>query len=409
MELSIKSKSGVSMVVKAPSAETKAVWITALESQINAIDQKIANAARAISAEDEALTVRDGSSVGTIVIPSVALKEADQEFNPPTTSGADSHPLLAPFMTRGDSSRRISAPLPLNNAQVSTKPTPDNTPVKASDPSEELELDAVINGGSTAPVPEPVEFQEDDNDEDEPVQEYEEEDEEDSEDEDDEEEGEEDDGRRAATVTAADGSPIPVRTVNLDLSPDVVGGFGPANAGARSWSKRNPKNRASSGKDDSARMKRKYKFGIQPDVIVSVEDFGCAPELLTTAQKVAILESQAFQNKNFSPVLPPAAKAGVKPTTYTALSLPTAPSRAQRSNASASASAASDAAPGDAGYVPTGLRVNELDKEATNVENDGGPVAKTKDKLMDKISKWEDWTKNIGTGTGKSPVKQPPK
>lgn len=56
---------------------------------------------------------------------------------------------------------------------------------------------------------------------------------------------------------------------------------------------------------------KKFKFGIQPDSIVSVNDFGVEPELLTTAQKVAILESSAFQNKSTA----------VRPTLYKANSI----------------------------------------------------------------------------------------
>ena len=399
LELSIKSKSDVSMVLKAPSAETKMVWITALESQINAIEQKIVNAARAVSAEDRALTVSDGVSVGTIVIPSVSLQEAELEVNPPTTSDNDSHPLLAPFMSRvADPVKHIF--LALNNSQVSTKLSPDTSPVKLSDI-----LDPVDDIPLNMAAPEPVEFEEDENDEEELVLDDEDYGEEVS----DDEEGEDDDGdMKRGIATAADGSPIPVRSVSVDLSSDVLsGGFGPASDGAKSWSKRNTNHHRSSRSAKCDLSKRKYKFGIQPDVVVSVDDFGVAPELLTTAQKVAILESQAFQNKNFSPIMPPSSKAGIKHTTYTAL----APSTVSTATNKATASEYSPTSPGGANYVPTGLRVNDLDKEATNVENDGGPVAKTNDKLMDKISKWEDWTKNIGNpppGT-KSPTKLPPK
>ena len=52
------------------------------------------------------------------------------------------------------------------------------------------------------------------------------------------------------------------------------------------------------------KITKKFKFGLQPDVFISADDFGVEPELLTTAQKVAILESQSFQTKSFNPILP---------------------------------------------------------------------------------------------------------
>ena len=146
-----------------------------------------------------------------------------------------------------------------------------------------------------------------------------------------------------------------------------------------------------SGQGVSPMMSRKFKFGLQPDVFISAEDFGVEPELLTTAQKVAILESQAFQNKNFNPILPPAAKTKA---------LVVAPSSAgsQVNLRALAAAAAASSGTKDQSYVPSGLRMNTetLDAEHTDVLNDGGPVAKTTDRLVDKISKWEGWVKDIG-------------
>ena len=137
--------------------------------------------------------------------------------------------------------------------------------------------------------------------------------------------------------------------------------------------------------------KKGLQFGIKPDVFISAEDFGVEPELLTTAQKVAILESQAFQNKNFNPILPPAAKTKA---------LVVAPSSAgsQVNLRALAAAAAASSGTKDQSYVPSGLRMNTetLDAEHTDVLNDGGPVAKTTDRLVDKISKWEGWVKDIG-------------
>ena len=67
------------------------------------------------------------------------------------------------------------------------------------------------------------------------------------------------------------------------------------------------------------KITKKFKFGLQPDVFISADDFGVAPELLTTAQKVAILESQSFQTKSFNPILPsdkPSSKRNAASDTY---------------------------------------------------------------------------------------------
>ena len=59
-----------------------------------------------------------------------------------------------------------------------------------------------------------------------------------------------------------------------------------------------------SDQQSKAKITKKFKFGLQPDVFISADDFGVEPELLTTAQKVAILESQSFQTKSFNPIFP---------------------------------------------------------------------------------------------------------
>ena len=76
-EITIKSKSGVTIVVRAPSAEHRSIWVATMDEQIGAIEQKVANAAMQFSAEDHALTMKDGDNVGIIEIPSVALSEAE--------------------------------------------------------------------------------------------------------------------------------------------------------------------------------------------------------------------------------------------------------------------------------------------------------------------------------------------
>ena len=109
---------------------------------------------------------------------------------------------------------------------------------------------------------------------------------------------------------------------------------------------------------------------MQPDVFICADDFGVAPELLTTAQKVAILESQAFQNKNFKPVLPPTATSPLPQPYYRSNSLSVELQQQQEQP-----------------YVPTGLRMKTetLDAAAQDITLDGGPVAKTTDKLSDKV------------------------
>ena len=133
-----------------------------------------------------------------------------------------------------------------------------------------------------------------------------------------------------------------------------------------------------------------YRIPVQPDVFISADDFGVAPELLTTAQKVAILESQAFQNKNFKPVLPPTA----------ALPLP---QPYFRSNSSSLEQQQQQQQPQQQPqpYVPTGLRMKTetLDAVAQDITLDGGPVAKTTDKLSTKITNWEGWVKEINKST----------
>ena len=120
------------------------------------------------------------------------------------------------------------------------------------------------------------------------------------------------------------------------------------------------------------------KFGCKPENYCSYDDFGMAPELLTIAQKVAILESAAWDNQS------------------TALQPVTAKQRASLPG--------SDTVY-DKDYTPTGLRlfkneddtpVKEKKKPIRNEnegEGDGGAVAKTADTLKSKINAWEGWSK----------------
>ena len=92
-------------------------------------------------------------------------------------------------------------------------------------------------------------------------------------------------------------------------------------------------------------------------MFISAEDFGVEPELLTTAQKVAILESQAFQNKNFNPILPPTGKS--KNSSSNGLT------RTGSEKSSGGSLGKTDAG----SYVPSGLRMNTetLDAQAQDI------------------------------------------
>jgi hypothetical protein len=56
LEISLKSKSGVSVVVKTENLMIKQVWANAFEAQIEVLANKVASAARSITAEEKALT-----------------------------------------------------------------------------------------------------------------------------------------------------------------------------------------------------------------------------------------------------------------------------------------------------------------------------------------------------------------
>lgn len=154
---------------------------------------------------------------------------------------------------------------------------------------------------------------------------------------------------------------------NMAESSDVDGNRGPQGAaGAYSAS---PSKQSSA--DSKVYRPKSLKFGIQPEFLVSYQDFGVEPELLTTAQKVAILESAAWQNqsKALQPKEPVKTRASmISPVTSVH----------------------------DPDYTPTGLRLEENQLSHTPVENDGGAVAKTTDTQKSKINAWERWSKEKG-------------
>jgi hypothetical protein len=191
---------------------------------------------------------------------------------------------------------------------------------------------------------------------------------------------------------AEDGPPPPPQQ---QARGTAAAGRAPSHASGRQ--NRPPPDDADPSAGGGLKIKKKgLQFGIKPDVFISAQDFGVEPELLTTAQKVAILESQAFQNKNFNPILPPAAKTKA---------LVVAPSSAgSQMNVRQPSTMVSPGTGKDGSYVPTGLRMKTetLDAAHTDVTNDGGPVAKTTDKLATKISNWENWVKEIGNSNSNS-------
>jgi hypothetical protein len=320
------------VVVKTDNHANKMVWANAFEAQIDVLSNKIVSAARAITAEEEALSLSPGSlDGGSVLIPSVALKNAEI-YNSTGNNNTESHPLTSSFSSvKTSASGTIGSPRP---AEISI-------PVEVSSPEDH----EVSSPRDTALTPQLVEFLAEENDEEEEEEWRVEEDDEDEEEE----------------YEIEDDDVIPA-TTNGDAN--KKGGDSPKTNGSKPYK---PKN---------------YKFGLQPETIVSVQDFGVAPELLTTAQKVAILESAAFQNKatavqpkriqvqrqqSLNPNLAPAAFTASRPASGTS-SVP-------------------------ADYVASGLRLSDIDKTHTEIENDGGSVANTKDTLRSKISKWEGWVK----------------
>ena len=126
-EITIKSKSGVTIVVRAPSSEHRGIWVTTMDEQIGAIEQKVANAAMQFSAEDHALTMKDGDNVGIIEIPSVALSEAENGGDITSSQksriladgfngGPGSQSLMSAFLTR--------KPVPVPTMQAEAPPPP---------------------------------------------------------------------------------------------------------------------------------------------------------------------------------------------------------------------------------------------------------------------------------------------
>ena len=348
------------IVARAPNAEHRVAWVTALEGQIQAIDMKMSNAAMQFSAEDHALTMKDElAAVGIIEIPSVAVHEADEAVSAAAGEESASHPLLSPVHARvpehWQQQQPPVVPVPALAAVPEPLPAPKDKAPKDKAPKEAAAKDKTTKASKAAA--EHV--------------------------------------KQPPTPPAAEPSPPPLPLPPSAPEPHefVNDDDAPENGHDHDDEEDDDDDAHRRGSGLSPFKSRKFKFGLQPDVFISAEDFGVEPELLTTAQKVAILESQAFQNKNFNPILPPAAKTKA---------LVVAPSSAgSQMNLRQPSTMVSPGTGKDGSYVPTGLRMKTetLDAAHTNVVNDGGPVAKTTDKLVDKISKWEGWVKEIGSSS----------
>ena len=313
------------------------MWAAAFEAQIEVLANKVASTTRSISAEEKALTfplngsMEYGVGGKTIVIPSVALKELEP-FNVKGSSSSESHPLTSPFNSMkgegghpgGQSPKAAAAggPMSPSGANLNSSLLP-----RGERDSMEGGTEGQKNG---------VEFMAEEDDEEEEWKRVYDDD---------------DEGGDAAGQNMAEAS-------------DVDGNRAKGNAGASGV----PSKQGSA--ESKAYRPKSLKFGIQPEFLVSYQDFGVEPELLTTAQKVAILESAAWQNqsKALQPKEPIKTRASmISPVTSVH----------------------------DPDYTPTGLRLEE-DLTHTPIENDGGAVAKTTDTQKSKINAWERWSKEKG-------------
>ena len=382
LEMSLRSKSGVTVVVKSDNHANKTVWANAFEAQIEVLANRIASAARPITAEEKALTISyDGdketgvpAGVRNVVIPSVAVKEAEMFANSGMSSpGGDNHHLTSPFNNYKMSESlapHVDAkvtPIKLDTALQLKVASPGSTGRPTlisfvSSPKLMTDVDDVDHETAQICPPSPlhkvdpssslVEFitEDDDMSTDEGKSE------------DDFVEGENDEPHDAL-------SKINLVDRSGSESTDIDGESGAISAleGADS-----PGGKGDASPTGKIFRPKSMNFGCQPEKIVSHTDFDVAPELLTTAQKVAILESAAYQYRTNQQSIQPR--------------------EPRKSFIAAPPSVVSPTGDID-GYTPTGLRLDETDKQETQTENDGGAVAKTQDSLKNKISKWEGWSK----------------
>ena len=314
----MKSKNNVSVVMKADNQLNKITWANAFEAQIQFLASKSTSNARVIAAEELALALSPHElpnykpGVRSIPIPSVLLKEGESSSQIRGTLSGENHPLTSPF----------------NSLQGEGGGFPGGSPV----------------GGVRPGVPQAVsdkkgeEYAGEEDDEEEWKRERERDG-----DGDDEGEGEEGEDPR---------------------DPKAVGRYAARkNKNSEATNLDNMKGGRNFTLLPYTARPASLKFGIKPEYYVTYNDFGMAPELLTIAQKVAILESAAWDNQSTA-LQPVVAK--------------------QRASLPGSDSA---------DYTPTGLRLTASPFRDTIIENDGGAVAKTADTLKSKINAWEGWSK----------------
>ena len=357
LEITLRSKSGVTVIVKCDCMVNKVIWFGAFESQIEVLASKIASAARAITAEERALSINqigDEDAVTlNVVIPSVAVKEAEMSATANVTALGlgESHPLTSLFNhLKGEAISPTHVAPPSYEELPQTPRTATRMLLNSfvSSPNLITAMEAQQAAGEETPVDEEVEGEEavEFITEEEDVSEEDDQNQEEVTEEMMEEAHEENGGEEAgpeSETTDIDGA-TPVET---DSSEGTIArraafkAYRPASA----------------------------KFGCHPEQIVCLADFGVAPELLTTAQKVAILESAAYQYRSNQLAM----QARVSRRSFTAVS--------PMKNSSSSD-----------GYTPTGLRLQDADSQETHIENDGGAVAKTGDTLKNKIHNWEAWS-----------------
>ena len=117
LEINLRLKDGVTIIMKADNNTHKNTWMKAFESQIAVLADKSLCAVQAITAEDKALTISDvgekeectGAGVKKVFIPSVALKKAKTSANVGTSgSGEDNNHLASAFNNYGSSSAVIN-------------------------------------------------------------------------------------------------------------------------------------------------------------------------------------------------------------------------------------------------------------------------------------------------------------
>jgi hypothetical protein len=351
LEISLRSRSGVTVVVKATSLPDKLVWVGAFEAQIDILGSKIASAARAVTTEEEVLTYVSPEDLASgqlsVVIPSVLLKEATNSLGMSSSSNENhlNSSLYSYVIKEGHEKGNESPPPP---AEIQTPQSPG---ISYADSSTNYADHGIFTGESSSSKDQGKEEKEEgvvefiaDDDEDE---EWRVEDEEDNDDEDHE------NLSMADMSLTSDSQSVVLSAPKRDSNGDVI----------------------------SPMKSKVFKFGIDPEISVSVQDFGIAPELLTTAQKVAILESAAYQNK--STIVQPKhlsiGKLDVKARKASIWDVAKAQEAVKTSSSEI--------------YSPTGLRLSNIDEKHTKIENDGGSVAKTQDSLRSKISAWETWTK----------------